>query len=192
MRYGFRGDARCRTNHNGYPDPFRITLSQRGDSFTYTDNIRWYQIYTSNYIAPDSMNYLALGDSYSSGEGDIDQTGSSHYLSFTNVFGDYRNGIPRELCHVSDRSYPFLLAPDMGISQGDNMQSIACSGAVRSDILSVKLNGGADSSYAGQDAPMFSGIFSNSTQSAPQLAGITNAQELQDEAINQFIPGRVQ
>ena len=49
------------------------------------------------------LNYLALGDSYSSGEGDIGKkaNGSSYY-----VYGTDGN----EECHLSSRSYPFLRA----------------------------------------------------------------------------------
>ncbi|CAN5381484.1 hypothetical protein BH10PAT4_BH10PAT4_5440 [soil metagenome] len=78
------------------------------------------------------IDYLALGDSYSSGEG---ETSDSHYLSGTNV--------PFEKCHVSDRSYPFLIARTMGI-EAQYMRSVACSGAVMGDIT------GDDYSYLGQ------------------------------------------
>jgi|GEM_PF-2779689 len=178
-------------NRNGYPELLNVTLTGRGDSFMYTDNIIWYAIYAPNYIAPDSMDYLALGDSYSSGEGDIDQTGSTHYLSFTNVFGNYRNGIPRELCHVSDRSYPFLLAADMGISRGDSMQSIACAGAVRSDVLTIGASQSRDLTYLGQPTPLYDSSFFHS-YSAARLGGLSNATALQDGAMQNFIPGRVQ
>ena len=67
------------------------------------------------------MAYVALGDSYSSGEGETD---SRHYSSESSD------------CRVSDRSYPFLLQIDTTIS-------VACSGATTADII-----GGAH--YQGQ------------------------------------------
>lgn len=68
------------------------------------------------------VEYLALGDSYSSGEGDLGRqaNGQSYYINDT---GGY------EGCHLSSRSYPFLL----GKALGDNdmfTESVACSGAL--------------------------------------------------------------
>lgn len=63
----------------------------------------------------------ALGDSYSSGEGDVEQKadGGSYYINGT----DRPDG-----CHLSARSYPFILRDKWSISQG-KMRSVACSGA---------------------------------------------------------------
>lgn len=76
-------------------------------------------------ITPGStyhLKYLALGDSYSSGEGDIGikPHGGSYYLKGTesNETG----------CHLSSRSYPYLLRDKWNISS-DKMRSVACSGA---------------------------------------------------------------
>ena len=62
---------------------------------------------------PDSngLHYLALGDSFTSGEGETDDT---YYL-----------GGAANKCHVSRRSYPFLLANSWDVS----INSAACSGA---------------------------------------------------------------
>jgi lysophospholipase L1-like esterase len=69
----------------------------------------------------DHLDYLALGDSYSSGEGDISKKsdGSSYYLPGTELSGQ---------CHISSRSYPFLLRDYWAISP-TKMKSVACSGA---------------------------------------------------------------
>ena len=73
-------------------------------------------------IRPDPnakrLHYLALGDSYSSGEGDVTDKGA-YYLSGTKEPGQ---------CHLSSRSYPFVLR---GWWQVDvsMMGSVACSGA---------------------------------------------------------------
>jgi lysophospholipase L1-like esterase len=79
------------------------------------------------------MDYIALGDSFSSGEGETDD---SYYLRGTNdTF---------EKCHISSRSYPFLLARSMRIDT-EAMRSVACSGAKTNDVI------GADKAYIGQD-----------------------------------------
>ena len=59
----------------------------------------------------EQLQYLALGDSFSSGEGEVSD---SFYL-----------GGGADKCHVSTRSYPFLLATAWGASG----HSVACSGA---------------------------------------------------------------
>lgn len=72
-------------------------------------------------IKPIELKYLALGDSYSSGEGDITRRagGSGYYIGET----DGRNG-----CHLSSRSYPYLLR-DKWHMNPNTMRSVACSGA---------------------------------------------------------------
>lgn len=80
------------------------------------------------------LDYLALGDSFSSGEGDTE--GGAYYLAGTD------NG--RDNCHNSRRSYPYLIAQSMGIAS-DRFRSIACSGAKINDIIDPP------NSYLGQD-----------------------------------------
>ncbi len=75
------------------------------------------------------LNYLALGDSYTSGEGAFD------YLAGTDT-GD-------DVCHLSIHSYPLLLARDVYGSGGGH--SVACSGARTGDITP-----GQPDSYRGQ------------------------------------------
>lgn len=65
------------------------------------------------------LDYLALGDSYSSGEGDIQSGVSGHYIRDTKGKDD---------CHLSDRSYPFLLAKAWRVPDG-KFNTVACSGA---------------------------------------------------------------
>lgn len=164
-------------------DRMRIRINQ--------DQNEWYDIYPSNTQYMSQLDYLALGDSYSSGEGDIDYNygHSSHYLPLTNALGSYTLGIPRELCHLSDRSYPFLLARDMDTTRGENMQSVACSGAVRRDILSQPL---IDSGF--KNNPLYLGQSTNVTNfsTQPRLFGLANAEQLKSEARANFVPGRVQ
>lgn len=81
------------------------------------------------------IKYLALGDSYSSGEGDVSySSGETNYLPGTE---------DRNECHISYRSYPFLLREKWSIDFSD-MRSVACSGArVTSDYY-------GDGEYTGQ------------------------------------------
>jgi len=74
------------------------------------------------------IDYLGLGDSYSSGQGAFD------YLAGTDS-ADNR-------CHLSSHSYPLLLARDLYTSAGAH--SIACSGAVLHDV------GDISNTYRGQ------------------------------------------
>lgn len=163
-----------------------VKMSSRGDSFSYFDAEKWATVYAPNYIAPESMDYIALGDSFSSGEGDYYHPEGSHYLPLTNILGSYREGVPRELCHLSDRSYPFLLAKDMGVGRGSDMQSVACSGAVRFDIASGQIASGVSPSYLGQNAQLQDSVV------APRLRAIIDAEPFKSQARTSFIPGRVQ
>ena len=67
------------------------------------------------------IDYLALGDSYSSGEGDVERKddGTSYYTLTSAGIGG---------CHISTRSYPFLLKQYNDISD-EMMSSLACAGA---------------------------------------------------------------
>lgn len=129
------------------------------------------------------LAYLALGDSYSSGEGDTDvnnKTGKKYYREHTDDDGQvlidgYKNQInPKEKCHISTRSYPYILANGMelGVSSSDMTmpwQSIACSGATAWDVKEH-----ATDNYLGQ---------------GDRLKGY-NYQNLKAAALNEFIPGR--
>lgn len=74
------------------------------------------------------INYLGLGDSYTSGEGAF----------------NYRAGTDTKenSCHLSVHSYPLLLTRDLFSNSGGN--SIACSGALISDVTT------GNTSYRGQ------------------------------------------
>jgi lysophospholipase L1-like esterase len=74
------------------------------------------------------IDYLALGDSYSSGEG------AFNYLDGTDTSNNN--------CHLSSHSYPLLLTHDLFTNAGGH--SVACSGAVIHDI------GDKSDSYRGQ------------------------------------------
>lgn len=126
------------------------------------------------------LKYLALGDSFSSGEGDIirdAKTGQKHYREHTDDDGvrevdGYKEKIqPEERCHISTRSYPYLLARGMQLgdtSEGD-WQMVTCAGAVTHDAASND-----SESYIGQGA---------------RLSGY-DVKSLKNEALSKFIPGR--
>lgn len=110
------------------------------------------------------LDYLALGDSYSSGEGDIgrDGRGNSYYLPNTHSGDDN--------CHISSRSYPFLLKQFWNISDND-MKSVACSGAQVVFDYYRPMAG-----YLGQNR---------------RLMNQSNIEEKQNQALTSFIPGHV-
>ncbi len=74
------------------------------------------------------LDYLALGDSFTSGEGETDD---KYYAPGTND--------QFEKCHLSTRSYPYLLAGLAGIKP-DLMKSVACSGATTGDVVGSEID----------------------------------------------------
>ena len=76
------------------------------------------------------IDYLGLGDSFSSGEGAYD------YQAGTDINDNH--------CHLSSQSYPLLLTHDLFSSTGGH--SVACSGAVINDV------GATGGKYRGQVA----------------------------------------
>lgn len=123
------------------------------------------ELHGANYVPSMRLDYLALGDSYSSGEGDIAKKadGTSFYLRGTEPDGQ---------CHISSRSYPFLLRNYWKV-QEDKMQSVACSGARVVFDYSRPLEG-----YRGQ---------------GNRLAHLSSSQrnEVQASSIDDFTPGNI-
>lgn len=68
-------------------------------------------------------NYIALGDSYASGEGE----GNNTFYAGTDIQGV-------NMCHLSKLSYPFLVGNYLGL---DSTHSVACSGAKTYNITDV-------------------------------------------------------
>ncbi|HSX36702.1 MAG TPA: GDSL-type esterase/lipase family protein [Patescibacteria group bacterium] len=89
---------------------------------------------TNTYVLASSgsitnlLDYLGLGDSYTSGEGAFD------YLAGADT--------PNDMCHLSSHSYPLLLVRDLFTDTSGH--SVACSGAVIRDVYNE------DKKYAGQ------------------------------------------
>jgi hypothetical protein len=77
-------------------------------------------------LVPTVGRYIALGDSYSSGEGAIDANGNPSFLTGTNTRSNQ--------CHRSANAYPKTLQKDLGIP--DNKFTFqACSGAVVAEFV---------------------------------------------------------
>lgn len=82
-----------------------------------------------------------MGDSYSSGEGDTE--GGSWYEPGTDEQGDRDTFAGRNLCHLSRRSYPYLMAVELGYVSNNVttppadglFHSVACSGAKIHNII---------------------------------------------------------
>ena len=124
-----------------------IRFGALGDILTFNslENGKWrkYSVVAPGKTA-NGLSYLALGDSYSSGEGDGD--GKYYYMPGTDGNGEYVvlfqtgiSGYPysREKCHLSTRSYPYLLAASAGLGV-DSFRSVACSGADVNDVTNTK------------------------------------------------------
>lgn len=180
-RYGAMGGLRV------YSD---ITIRADGSSVNYYDGYKWATIYASNSRPPEDSLYLALGDSYASGEGDINVYGSSGYFTATNVLGDYPSGIAREMCHLSPRSYPFLLGSQAGLQRRLGMDSVACSGAMRINIAKLSSDQSMHNEY--EDGRYFGQNTERDGANRPRLAGLANAASLQQDALDAVLPGRVQ
>lgn len=107
-----------------------------------------------DYVS-SAQGYLAMGDSYTSGEGDTE--GGAWYEQGTDEQGDKTTFAGRNLCHLSRRSYPYLMAIELGYlsNNADSppadglFHSVACSGAKIHNIIGAvgekQDNGGPDS-----------------------------------------------
>ncbi len=128
-----------------------------------------YELAPRESIGP-LTDYLALGDSYTSGEGAFD------YLSGTDTADN--------MCHLSANSYPLLLRRALFSSAGGH--SVACSGAVINDLAS------GSSSYRGQVRGVLN--FGQLQQSQPALlnsimAGYLPGYVAQQRFVRQYQPG---
>jgi lysophospholipase L1-like esterase len=130
---------------------------------SYTEPARAVVFRAHGYVSP-RLDYLAMGDSFSSGEGD---TEAANYLPGTND--------KYEKCHVSQRSYPFHVAAFFQI-EPQYVRSVACSGATMDDVV------GSENRYRGQRERLGQ---DGRNLSVDQL--ILN----KDESVYKFIPGRI-
>lgn len=146
----------------GDEEGLRFTLAPFPGSQDYEKGPRIVTLYRNEQAEQSKLDYLALGDSYSSGEGDLGEfQGKSFYTDATASEGG---------CHLSTRSYPFLLRQFKAIA-ADRMQSVACSGAqLNKDYF------GSNANYVGQSR---------------RLAGKSAAdiEAIQSTATTSFTPG---
>lgn len=174
------------------------------DRTSYTHDVWRFSLPVTHHL-----DYLAMGDSFSSGEGDAlsavpshlatlygnlpaayltQYFTSIHYLPGTDGNADATAAVNQgidtkaEKCHISNRSYPFLLAAnyDMGNGQanGSRFRAIACTGSAHKDIYNTqdKLDLGG---YKGR----FKQLESSENDG--------NTRRLQkDLAIQSYVPGR--
>ncbi len=124
-----------------------------------------------NMSSTGQLDYLALGDSFSSGEGDLDK----HYEANTN--GEL--GIS-EKCHVSRNSYPYLLAKKLNI--GAKFKSIACSGATVRDIEDSSF------SYRGQKEVLSEVLNQRNEQKKQALTNFTPGRAAQIQFVEKYKP----
>lgn len=122
-------------------------------------------------VAKSRLKYLALGDSYSSGEGDIgkNEHGGNYYLPMTDIAKE--NGKGGDTCHISSRSYPFILRAAWGVGS-DDMKSVACSGAKLTSDYYSPIAG-----YMGQEGRL--------QHRAHEI------KQVHQNALERFFPGRV-
>jgi len=136
-------DVGIGTTFPGFHSAYRPRFSANGRSFS-IEILLWmqspgrrvtYGIAGSSPVSSTAL--LALGDSFISGEGESD---TSYYLARTD------GGVDN--CHVSRRSYPFLLAASIGAVPG-SAKSVACAGARVQDVTGESGSGNvAQSSFA--------------------------------------------
>ncbi len=127
-------DSMLANIQNGFTYASRPSLNDDGTALWlavkyWPNTIRLVTVKTSS-VSASRLDYLGMGDSYTSGEGEVDD---ARYLIGTNN--------PQGKCHTSNRSYPFLVA---SLDSVTSVQNIACSGARIADIENDT------SSYRGQ------------------------------------------
>jgi lysophospholipase L1-like esterase len=132
-------------------------------AISYSSGSREVSLRAKDYTS-QRIDYLALGDSFSSGEGETDD---KYYREGTN--DEY------EKCHISTRSYPFLITDLMKLDS-NYMASVACSGAMIGDVI------GDDISYLGQGDRLGENYMKLND---------TDMVLARSEAKDNFIPGRV-
>ena len=143
-------------HHPSFSDD-QTTLLLRGT--TYAGQQYTFRLHRTGASLAPRVDVLAMGDSFTSGEGETDDR---QYAPHTNT--------QDERCHVSLRSYPYLLASLSGWSRP---LSVACSGARMVDIVGTP-------EYRGQQ---------NRLDKAVER-GESDSQQ-RSEAIVHRIPGRI-
>jgi hypothetical protein len=160
-------------------------MAQNLHSFLGVNNIRFTSDYSmqlyANYRSPagafqrsqftltaagetaSGYGYLALGDSFASGEGAYD------YKSVTDT--------SENKCHLSLRSYPYLIGDGLNLN---SYESVACSGAVINDVTSQDID------YEGQVSDHIK--FKNRTNIPEILQSFLPGYIAQKSFINEYRP----
>lgn len=107
---GFNGVARLRFRGN---HSLELYASYKESGTEKTSQYMLSAAGAGSYV----FDYLALGDSYTSGEG------AYEYKALTDT--------DQNKCHLSLKSYPYVLGYDLGLNQ---YESVACSGATINDL----------------------------------------------------------
>lgn len=149
---------------------FAPTLNTYGNSLSfylksYTEPTKFFTLHPSNF-EPLSLDYLALGDSFTSGEGELID---ANYIDGTNE--EYDN------CHLSINSYPFRLGYQF-YNERESYQSVACSGAETVDIINKYNN------YYGQGDRLLNG-------EPDKLIGATELNKIRLDSLDKYFPGRI-
>jgi lysophospholipase L1-like esterase len=105
----------------GYPPPFDMFVQGRGTVFV-----------PPAPAGCSGTNYVALGDSYSSGEGVPNASGQ--FLPGTNVAS------PADRCHRSAYAYSQVVAGTVGFPPASATSFWACSGAIIADYYHANVN----------------------------------------------------
>jgi hypothetical protein len=131
------------------------------------------QLRTSYLLAPVTgieslLDYLALGDSFSSGEG------AYEYLPGTDTENNN--------CHLSNLSYPLLISRERYTTVGG--KSVACSGARIGDILAKN-----SSKYRGQARDGVAAGQRSDAETSRLLGDFTPGYLAQSEFVGHYLPG---
>lgn len=90
------------------------------------NGIQYYETYRISIPETEPpVRYLALGDSFSSGEGTFDYIGETNFYTSESEYN---------LCHLSGASYPYLLHK---VIPSTWFGSVACSGAESNEVVST-------------------------------------------------------
>lgn len=108
-------------------DHYNIRFDALYGSATYADSKAAEYVVTAPGAVGHNLGLLGLGDSYISGEGEFE-------------YKDGTDDLALNMCHLSNKSYPYLL----GARYFGDSESVACSGAKTRDIY------GDDGKYKGQ------------------------------------------
>lgn len=129
------------------------------------------QLLSASGHAPVEFAYLALGDSFASGEGARDyKTGT-----------DVKN--PKNKCHISVNSYPYLIGTRLNLN---SYESVACSGAKIKDVNGQFLNDYSNNKNGKQADGKEKSIYS-----ARVFDNFLPGYRMQQEFVTKYLPSKI-